>query len=244
IVTSVTAFGTTVTGIAAVGGDIGVMTNGSLTTISPITTTANGKISLTAQNGAETIVAPINTNSIGNVNLSTTGVGTVIALAATITTGGQIIMNSSGSIIDDNDNSTVLNADFINMAADGDIGQPGALAEIDTSANNLIVSANNNSGGTHGIWIENTGALTVTNASTVNGVIFINGATTTPGSMTVVNVVANGTGSNVRLQTLTGGDITVGTITAAGDQITVTSAGSIFDDSVNTTQLTADTLNL
>src|SRR5262249_30433366 len=95
---------------------------------------------------------------------------------------------------------------------------------------------------TPGIWLSDTDALTVTNATTQDGVILIDAATTAAGTLTATNVVAGGTGRNVRLQTITGGAVAVGVVSAAGNSVRINAAGAVTGSAG--TNITALNLNI
>ena len=75
-----------------------------------------------------------------------------------------------------------------------------------------------------GIWVGDTNGLIVTSATTVDGVVLVDAA----GNLDAQNVVAGGTGRNIRLQA-TAGDLLAGSITATGDIVNLFASGAITD---------------
>ncbi len=170
-------------------------------------TSTNGSIEETTNDPAADLIA-------GTIILqAATGVGTLGTLEIT---GTNISIDSSGS---------------------------GAIDVLSLAINPVVVSSLTT--GTPGGGIENgpitfaqTGnqPLTVQNASTQQGNIVVTntGANLTIGTMTA-GADPGSTASNVVLTTLTSGDVYVDNVTAAGDRITITSAGAIEETPVDTT---------
>ncbi|MHC4643645.1 MAG: autotransporter outer membrane beta-barrel domain-containing protein, partial [Planctomycetota bacterium] len=85
------------------------------------------------------------------------------------------------------------------------------------------------------------GALTLTSVTTTDGTIDVSADS---GNI-IATLVTAGTGGDILLDTANSGDITLGSLTAAGDKITIDSAGSIDDAAADAvTDLTADELDL
>src|SRR5258706_4999919 len=59
------------------------------------------------------------------------------------------------------------------------------------------------------------------------------------GSLTLTTVSAGGTGRNVTATTTTAGDIAVGSVSAAGDQVSLTAVGAITDANGGANNVTA-----
>ena len=92
---------------------------------------------------------------------------------------------------------------------------------------------------------DTAGGLAVTSATTANGDITLNAV---GGDLTLTAVTA-GTAAvgdgNVNLSTTTSGDVLMDSVTAAGDTITITSAGAIEESGSDpAADLTATTLSL
>src|SRR5262249_60435189 len=111
--------------------------------------------------------------------------------------------NAGASILDVGNKPAQLSADLVNLMAGNEIGQPGPLAQIDLATSTVTATANDNSAGiSRGIWLGNTGALTVPNAMTADGVILIDAATSVAGNLTALTVVANGGGGGEEVANL------------------------------------------
>ncbi len=159
-------------------------------------------------------------------------------------TGVVTVSSSVGNIFDDDNDATVISGDKLTLSAVRAIGKPGALADIDSKVTS--VTATTTGAGpfvgapTPGIWVTDTDALTVTNATTTgDGVILIDAGT----SLDAQTVVANGTGRNVRLQALSG-DLTIGSVTATGDNVRLSATGKIIDGNVAANNVSATGLVL
>jgi uncharacterized repeat protein (TIGR01451 family) len=171
--------------------------------------------SLVAGSGAITVAATA--GDVGVVSVGTTG---SVSLSADV-----------GSILDDGNNGTVIGGNVVSLTASGEIGQPGATANIDTAATSLSLSAGDVSGlGAHGIWVTDADAVTVTNATTTDGVIVLGAG----GTMTATSVTAfNATAARAVALTTTAGDILVGFIQAAGpnpSNVRLSAAGAVSDN--------------
>ena len=168
---------------------------------------------------------------------------TVSTLTANAATGTVTITSTAGNIFDDGNDATLIAGNALILSAVRSIGQPGATPDIDTAVNTL--SATTTGAGpfagapTPGIWVTDTNDLTVTTATTGDGVILIDAG----GNLIAQAVTANGTGRNVRLRAL-GGDLTVGTITAAGDIVALSATGAIVDGNAAANNVTALSLSL
>jgi fibronectin-binding autotransporter adhesin len=199
--------GVTLTNVTAANGAITVTTGGNTTVTSVVSGTDNNAndISITA--------------SSGNITVATVNAGT--------SAGDATIIATAGSILDDNNDATVISGDVVTLTAAVDIGLPltaPATEDIDTAANSLVLSTTGSTAGTHGMWVTDSDAVTVTNATTADGVIVLEAG----GTLTAVSVVAGGTGRNVRLTT-SAGDIQVVSVSAVGDIVKLNAAGAILD---------------
>ncbi len=160
---------------------------------------------------------------VGNIQFIASGDVRVTQITASA--GGSATITTGGSILDDNINSSTISASSVTLMAGGEIGQPGATAQIGTVTPSLSASASDVSAQpNHGIWIGNTSTVNVVSATTANGVIVLDN---TSGTMTATSVAA--TGGNVRLRTLTSGDIAVKSASAAGNTVRLDSVGAIVD---------------
>ena len=182
-------------------------------------------------------------------SLSSTGdivVGLINAAGNTVTLTADSDNNGTGGIFDTADGAVDIIADTLVLSSGLgiDIG-PGTYGHSSTTAmllqtqvNTLSATVANGSGD---ITIANTGALAVTTATTPSGSISI-GAT--GGNLTVTTATAGGSG-NITLSTTTSGNVLVDNVTAAGDTITITSAGAISESGADAgADLTANSLSL
>ncbi|QDU29791.1 Hemolysin, chromosomal [Anatilimnocola aggregata] len=179
-----------------------------------------------------------------------------VAGVTSLTAGASALV--SGDINGDGAGSGLITSFTVDLNADNGIGD--VTVPIQTVATNI--SADNT--GTGAVYIVNTlatasvattlttdtgdvaflqqggGALTVQTATTVtDGDIFIvvDSADLNAGT---VAITANGTG-NVELDTLTSGNITLGEITALGDDVTANAADAILDNTAAGTDVSSDT---
>ncbi|QDU22816.1 LamG-like jellyroll fold domain-containing protein [Urbifossiella limnaea] len=164
-------------------------------------TTANGSVTIAAL-GGDMIVETLTAGTLSAVNLSTT---------------------SSGSILDDDVNATLVTGGALTLTANnGAIGAAGATGQLDTTAVSISASS------ATGIWITETDAVTITSATTTNGVIELQAN----GTMTVTAVTAGGA-SDARLTT-TAGDVALTgaatTVTAAGDRVLIQAFNGAITD--------------
>src|SRR5258705_6647408 len=84
--------------------------------------------------------------------------------------------------------------------------------------------------------IGNSGARTARSAPTNDGAI---PPAADSGTLTLTTVTAGGTGRDVTATTTTAGNIAVGSVSAAGDQVSLTAAGAITDANGGTNKETA-----
>src|SRR5258706_155191 len=99
----------------------------------------------------------------------------------------------------------------------------GTGINLDTTISTLSWA---NVTGPGAIDIGNSGALTVTSATRNDGAITL---AADNGTLTLTTVSAGGIGRNVTATTTTAGDIAVGSVSATGDQVSLTAVGSITD---------------
>jgi hypothetical protein len=189
------------------------------------------------------------TNGVALANLSANGVAVLAAAGdvtvGTVSTPGNVsITTSAGSILDDGINATRITADAVTLDASGEIGQPGATADIDTAANSWTLSAGDASGLTKGVWVRDADAITVTSATTTDGTIVLTaGGTMTANTVTANNVAAS---RNVVLTT-TAGDILLGAVSATGanpGSVRISAASGVVDNNGAAVNVTATGLAL
>src|SRR5207249_3331395 len=191
-------------------------------------------LTATASNGG---VFFLEADGLTIVSATASGAGNDVEIA---TTSGDIIVDviaaaddvvltaSAGSIRDDNDNTTRISGDQLTMSASIDIGAPltgPQVEQIDTAVNSITASTSlTPNAGTHGIWITDSDAVTLTSVTTADGLVRISAGD----SITATLVTAGGTGRNVTLITTAGtGNIAVGAVTALGDRGTLTAVGAV-----------------
>ncbi len=235
--TGITADDANLTAALAVGDNVG---SGQLdTTINSVTALASaGGVYIGESNGL-TVTSATSTGAGNNVEISTTtGNITVVSIAS----ANDVFLTATaagGSIVDDDNDGTVISGNVVNLTANTRIGQPlsgTAVEDIDTTAttvngSTVAVGANN------GIWITETDTVNFNNVSTADGITALRSG----GTMTATNLSAGGAvNGDVRLTT-TAGDIQVITVTAA-DDVFLTSAAAITEDGVPGTLLTGDVL--
>jgi hypothetical protein len=108
--------------------------------------------------------------------------------------------------------------------------------DLDTTITTLTLAT---AGGTGDIDIADTDGLVVTSATTANGDITLSAI---GGDLDVTSANAGGTG-DIQLTTTTSGNVNVGTVTATGDDVTITSAGAITDANGAAANVIASTLS-
>ena len=151
-----------------------------------------------------------------------------IAVGSVATLGNVTLSAPAGNIIDDGDDTTAINGDGLTLTAFRAIGQPGALPDLDVAVNTLVASTTGPGPfvppPNAGMWVTDANDLTVISATTTDGVIRIDAV----GQLNAASVTAGGTGRNVGLQAL-GGDLTIGSVTAAGDTVSLSTPTLIVD---------------
>jgi hypothetical protein len=208
-------------------------------------TAANGPITITTGgNTAITNVVSSTDNDANDISITATaGDITVTTVDAGTAAGDVLIKATAGSIFDDGVNGTLISGDVVTLTADRAIGQPGATAQMDTTANSWVLSTTvpGPFAGvpTPGIWATDTNAVTVTSATTADGIIVL----TSGGQMTATSVTAGGAGRNLRLQT-TAGNLLLGAVSADGDSALLQAAGAIVDNNGAANNVTANNLTL
>ncbi|HEY4366770.1 MAG TPA: filamentous hemagglutinin N-terminal domain-containing protein [Steroidobacteraceae bacterium] len=182
-------------------------------------------------------------------------------------TAGDAAISANGSITDDGDAQTRVVADSLALSA-ASIGAAGAGNEIGTTVNRLSANASNG-----GIYIGQNGGIelgTVSAAGTGNDIaITASGAITDDGdnatrvsggnltlSATSIGSAAAGGEIDTQVSSLTatasGGGIYIGdaanlqlnTVTAAGNDVVLSAAGTLTDDGTDTTKVTGSNVSL
>ncbi len=206
--------------------------------------TANGSIRITT--GGNTIVTSVVSSTSSPANFIDLTVDTGDVTITTINAGaaGDVTVTAtSGNIFDDGNNATVVTANVLTLSAFRSIGQPGAVAQIDSTATSLIAQTTGagpfSGAPTPGIWVADSDDLIVTLASTIDGVILIDAGA----NLNAVSVTAGGTGRNLRLRAL-GGNLTLGVVSAANDSVFLSATGAILDGNGSATNVTAGSLLL
>ncbi len=217
-----------------------IMTNLTVNSMN-LTTNQAGVILATNTQGAAVTASAVNqaitiTATTGNLAINTVNAGTAgVQLTAT---AGSITDSTPGA---DAPPANITGGNVLLTAATG-IGAAGLAADIDLSATTVTANVT----GIGDIYLQQSSGnpLTVPLATTFQGNINVD----VTGANLSASLVTAGTGGgagNVTLSTSTSGNVTVGDVTATGDTVTVTSAGSIFDNNDSgATNITANTINL
>jgi hypothetical protein len=246
--TSADSLETTVTTFPILSTDTGgiYITDSGGTTLSNVDVASSGAIDISTS-GALLATDVVSAN--GNIDLtSTTGNITVGEVTADTTDDVVTLTAGSGAITDDGDAATGLTAATASLTASGGICT--SADALDTIVGNFSVLSTD----TGGIYIDDAGGTTLSNVDvTSSGAIDIS----TSGAL-VVTDVANANGNISLTTTGDGNDITVSTITAIANTVTLVSSGSIteldteiisldsktFEYSGMSTNITANTVNL
>jgi len=176
-------------------------------------TTTDGAISLSGGS-----LSLINTVSAGNGGLITLTATGNVSLSNVTTTGNvSITAGSISETVSDGGNDITANTLTINSGA---VGAPADPIEIAvTSLNATVTGAGNSLNLT-----DTAGGLLVTSATTTDGAINL---AAVGGNLTLTSVNAGGTGRNITLTTTTSGNVILDSVTAAGNTVTISSAGTI-----------------
>ncbi len=185
---------------------------------------AHGITNLTVFTGTGTDKIDVNGPVVvaGDVNF----VSQQINLASSISGINVALGAGSGSIAD-------LDGGANNIAAFNLIATATTGIELDTTVD--TINASTSGGGS--IVIRETDTVLLTSVTSADGNINI----TSGGTMTVINVVAGGASGDIDLET-TVGNIAVGTITALGNTVRLTTPESITDSNGMTTNVSAANL--
>ncbi|MCP4610976.1 MAG: filamentous hemagglutinin N-terminal domain-containing protein, partial [Planctomycetes bacterium] len=245
---------------STVAGDIFIDNTGAVT-FGTVSTTASD---IEINNAGHLTIESLEAGGTGDVTLTTTNFGNV-SVGDVKALGDQITIDSAGAIMEHHliDADADLTADTLDLSA---VGAIGIVDPVETAATTIIamtvnpgsnmadiVLNNDNSSPTSltastvgsDSWIvfnqTGGGELTLTDVSTVNGLIDISAE-----AGDIVATLVNAGGSrDITLSTTTSGDVVVDDVTALDDQITINSAGAIRENGNDATaDLTADTLDL
>ena len=190
--------------------------------------TANGAISVTA-GGAITATDLASTTDSDANDVSLTGNNIAVTLINAGTLGDVTLNAGTGAVTQDGtDDKDDVTADVLTADAATGINLDTTVASSDLSVS-----------GTGTIIIDELDAIVLSDLDTTNGIITV----TSAGAMTATDVQA-GTNNNISLTT-TVGDVTgVGTVSAGTGNVTILSAGSVIDDGLATTVISANNLDL
>ncbi|MFM8474492.1 MAG: beta strand repeat-containing protein, partial [Planctomycetaceae bacterium] len=197
-------------------------TTNLFTTLGAIATT--GGLTVNDSAGGLTITGPITNSTPGTASITTVG---AINGAGLITSPGITLSATTGI-----GNTTPLELAGTTLSITSSAGN----IDVDnaTASSTTVSTLTTTGGGT--ILFEQSGgsAVTFTTVSTTADGTPTNGEDditlqNTAGSITVSSVTADGEG-DVSVTTVTSGNVTLGSVTATDNNVTVTSAGSIVDD--------------
>ncbi|MCL5060088.1 MAG: filamentous hemagglutinin N-terminal domain-containing protein [Candidatus Thermoplasmatota archaeon] len=199
--------------------------------------TANGLVDITT--GGDTVATNLTstTDAAANTITLTATAGDIEIGTIDAKTLGNVTLTADSAagqdILDADDNSTISGA-TVTLTAKGNIGT-GATKRIETAATTLDVSSTD----VGDIYLAEADGVELKAVDTANGHI----DSTAGGNTVATQVVAGGAGKNVTLAT-TVGDISVDTVTALDDGITLNAAGAITDNNGATNNLSAASANL
>ncbi len=241
----------TLTASAGAGGIAVTSTGGDMVVSSA---SSSGSLALTT-NGSLTVPSASATGAGSDVTLSATGdllLGSVLAADAFTATAQGSLLDTNGAL------TNVTASGLVDLNAGTGIG-PGDALEMDgltslsadstngdiglTLSSSVTTTATSLTTGTGEIRVSQTGnqILNVTLATTGDGNITLSNA---GHNLVVTTATAGGTG-DVSVTTTTSGNVTMDRLRATGDDIVVTSAGSIGEIvSDISSDLIADTITL
>jgi len=157
--------------------------------------------------------------------------------------GNTVILTSATTITDTTAGTTsgTITARTLKLNSSTGVGGSAVNAELDTAVDYITTDVDTVTGTGNVYILENDGidgGVTLTDISTADGLIDLESY----GDTLAVSVTAGG---SYDVSILTHSDLTVNTITASGDTVNLQAAdGSIFDDNVNSTLITADDVSL
>ncbi|MDQ2103304.1 filamentous hemagglutinin N-terminal domain-containing protein, partial [Azospirillum isscasi] len=230
------------------GGGTGLLTGGTLTLAARGSSGTNGAIgtasqalnttvtSLTAASGSGGVFVS-NTGALALTGLTTGGGATVSATGSltvgAVRSGGALTLTSGGgSILNDADPATTINASSLSLNAAGSIGTSGAA--LTTGATSI-----NAASGAGGVFLTASGSAALGSIVSTSGDIAIaTGGTTTIGEITSANgtsnitVTANGVSSAITASTVNAGANGNVTLTTANGDVTASSGPGITGNNV------------
>ena len=226
-ITTLTSATTTGTGAINISDSAGGLT---ATTVS----SNDGSVTLNATGGNLTVGTSVTAGGNNNATLTTTTSGNVILTGTTTAAGDQVTITSAGAI----NGAGLVTASTIDLNAASGIGNTtqlelaGTTITADTTTGNVDIDNALATATTYTSISTNTGSITVDNSG--GGTATFTSVTTsgdidlenTGANLTATSVVAGDSG-NIALTTTTSGNVLVGLADAAGDAVTITSAGAI-----------------
>ena len=244
---------------------------GTLTINATGTITQSGAttISQAAGAGAASFTAGANAITLTNAN-EFTGTFNVVSgssvsandinslIIGTVSVTGTAALSAGTTLNDDGAGTPDITAAAVNLDAAGGIGntQQIQLSGVDTvdadDTGNGAVNISNTADAAVTVNSITTGNNTINYIQTGNQTLLLSSVSTADGTITVNNtgnditagsVTAGGTG-DIQISTNISGNIITGTLDAAGDLITLDSAGNINDDGAGTPDITAAAVNL
>ncbi len=252
IVSSLTVHGVTVTGLTTAG-NLTLAAADDIDILELVTVAGNTSISAGQDGSGSFLLAGTgrlvsdNVANTANITVNTGATSGHVTLTGTITADNLVTVNSAQSIngaglvtaqtVDLNAKTGIGNATSLELAA-ASISADTLQGNIDLdNARNTAVTFTSLTTGTGRITVDNDatggGSATFTTVASSDGTIILSVAS---GRLTATTVTAGGAG-DVRLLTTTSGDVIVGSVTAAGNDVAITSAGQIND---NTNDVLAD----
>jgi hypothetical protein len=217
-----TAAPLTITGISQSGGGAVTVTNtGGITlTMAGITTTADGAISLTAS-GTLTLGAVVTAGGAGAVTITANGAASDIMVNATVS-------STSGPITATAGHNVTLNAGTITTS--GNVSLTGTAGTVSEAGTGLIGANQLTTNSVGGTTLNSANTVNIFNAANVGGNIAL---TNTAAPLTITGISQSG-GGTVTV-TNTGGMTTTGGITTTADgAINLTASGTLTAGAVVT----------
>ncbi|TXT37697.1 MAG: hypothetical protein FD138_590, partial [Planctomycetota bacterium] len=195
--------------------------------------TNDGSITLEGANGSLTLTTVTAVGTGATIVANTLAGSGNISVGVLTASGDSVTLSAFTNITDGNTTSNNVTADSLSASS-------ATGVDLDTTITTLT---NASASGIGAIDINDlAGGLVVTSATTADGAITLNAA---GGDLTLTTVTATGTSRNVVASTTTSGHILVNSVTAAGDNIQLTSAGAINETAADgTADLTSGTATL
>ena len=169
-----------------------------------------------------------------NLDLSSTVSGDIfiseandVTLLGLDTANGNTSITTSGAILDDANQATVVSTNTLTLTAGTGIGASGNEVDTDAASLDLSVTAAGD------IFVNENNAVTLADLDTANGSINIQ----TGGTATITDIQTSGAGNDINV-TAANGDIATGLVTAADDvTLTATNGSVLYGTSVVTGDL-------